>query len=442
MDEPPSYSLQNILWDQSLLYFFVTAVLVVFSAWISALEAAFFTLSPEEMSRLNKSREPAQRRVARLMGEPRLLISALSTCKYMLLLGAATIAMAAVSWRATVSLDDMSMVSWLVLLTSVFAIAGVILPKIYAASKAREITVKYAGVADLVVKILKPLLSPILRMSGAVERILADKREENAVQEFTQALQLATLGSEPVEGADKILEGIVNFGTLRVKNVMRSRSEISFIDQALDFRQLIDFVRISGYSRIPVCDGSLDQIVGILYIKDLLPFLDEGPSFNWRKLIRPPYYVSEGKKVDFLLKDFQEKRVHIALVRSAEGKTSGLITLEDVIEEIIGDINDEFDEIGSRFQQLNENTWLFDGKMSVHDFCKVVGIDLLNQKPQTGMNQSLSAMVMSETGTFPNVGERVHVGQLTFVVETIDQKRIKKLRVHVDESKIHAEQKR
>ncbi len=425
------------MWDQSLLYFLVTAVLLLLSGWLSALEAAFFTLKTPEMDLLAKARDPRGTRAARLMNEPRLVIGALTACKYALLLSAAIVAMAAVSWRASVSLSEMSIVSWVLLLTLCFAVAGVILPKIYGASKARHFAVKYVGVAETLVRLLKPMLAPILKMSKGVERILASKREENSVQEFTQALELATYEAAPVEGAREILEGIVNFGTLRVKNVMRNRSEISFIDVSLNFRQLIEFIRISGYSRIPVCDGSLNKIVGLLYIKDLLPFLAESAAFDWKKLIRQAYFVHESKKIDFLLKDFQEKHVHIALAVNSEGLTSGLITLEDIIEEIIGDINDEFDEAGPRFERLNESTWLFDGKTSVHDLCKVLGVDPATMRQRNGINESLSATVMGATGKFPAVGESINIGPLTFVVETIDQKRIKKVRVHVHEAKVH-----
>lgn len=406
------------------------------TALISAVEGALFSLKPEELDSMARSRDLDQKRVAEMMKNPRLVVTALTTVKYALLLCAAVLAMSSVSWRASVSLDDFSIVTWLVLLTACFSIAGVIVPKIFGASRARSFAVKYRLVVSTVIAVMKPFVSPILRMSNVVEQRLYKKREEDSVKEFSQALQLATIDEEPVEGSREILEGIVNFGTLRVKSVMRARSEISFIDRALDFDQLIEFVRISGYSRIPVCDGSLDQIAGLLYIKDLLPFLDEPATFDWRKLIRPAYFVNEAKKIDVLLKEFQEKRVHIALVINPEGKVSGLITLEDIIEEIIGDINDEFDEIGVRFQRLNENTWLFDGKTSVHDFCKVLSVDPKAIHRRNGFNESLSAMIMASTGKFPTVGERINIGDLTFVVEAVDQKRIKKVRVYLRGTKV------
>lgn len=437
MDEPPSYSLQSILLDQSLLYFLVTAALLLLAAWISALEAAFFTLSAEELEKLGKSRDRREKMAANTLNEPRLLISALTACKYALLLGTAIIAMASVSWKTKAGTADMSIISWVLLIASLFAIVGVIIPKIYGASRARMLAVKYVRVARFLTRLLRPLVMPIITMSKGVERTLAEQREENSVEEFRQALQLATIDSEPMEGSREILEGIVNFGTLRVKNVMRGRGEISFIDVSLDFRQVISFIRLSGYSRIPVCDGSLNKIVGLLYVKDLLPFLSENASFDWRKLIRPAYFVHESKKIDFLLKDFQEKHVHIALVINPDGHTTGLITLEDIIEEIIGDINDEFDEIGSRYQKINENTWLFDGKTSLHDFCKVLKLDPSTFHPGNGLNESLSAMVMAAAGKFPSFGDRIPLGPLTFVIEAVDQKRIRKIRVQVNESRAY-----
>jgi CBS domain containing-hemolysin-like protein len=275
----------------------------------------------------------------------------------------------------------------------------------------------------------------LLRTSVKVEKALYAKTEENSVEELTHVLQLATVHNEPVEGEKEILEGIVNFGTLTVKQVMRPKSEISYTDISQNFYQLLDFVRRSGYSRVPVCRGSLDKVEGFIYIKDLLPFLSESPEFEWQKLLRPGYFVNDSRKVDFLLKEFQEKRVHMAMVVNAQNNVIGLITLEDVIEEILGDINDEFDEPRQRYHKINDNTFLFDGKTSLHEFCKILHIDPAMFQPVKGINESLSGMLVEVNDKLPAVGEKIEIEPFTFVVESVDRKRIKKIRVQLNEQK-------
>ncbi len=414
----------------------ITALLLILSGWVSSLEAAFFALKAEEIERWRTSSSKREQIVSKLLKDPRLLLTVLTTCKYALLVAAAVITMASFAWNAEVSASRPALLIWMVLLALGFGLFGVILAKIYGSAVASRIVSRNARAVAGLVALLRPIVAPILRMSLSVERILLSKSEQKSVEEFTSALQLATIDNEPVEGEKEILEGIVNFGTLRVKQVMRPRTEISFVDVSVNFHELMEFIRKSGYSRIPVCDGSLDNIIGLLYIKDLLPFLGEGRDFDWRKLIRSGYFEQESKKIDFLLKDFQEKRVHIALVVNQQGRTLGLITLEDIIEEILGDINDEFDEIGSRYQRLDEHTYVFDGKTSVYEFCRVLNVNPGMFYPLRGINESLSGVILQHNRTMPEVGEKITMGPLSMVVEAVDQKRIKKVRVEVHEPKV------
>jgi putative hemolysin len=234
-----------------------------------------------------------------------------------------------------------------------------------------------------------------------------------------------------VEGEKEILEGIVSFGTLKVRQIMKPATEISYTDISLNFFELIEFIRRSGFSRVPVCRGSLDAVEGFLYIKDLLPFLDQPAGFDWQKLLRPVYFVPETKKVDLLLKEFQEKRVHLAIVVNQHNKTVGLVTLEDIIEEIIGDINDEFDEPGIRYQKLSDNIYLFDAKTSIYEFCKVLNIDPAIFQPVKGLNESMSALLKEVNETLPFIGDKIQIDRFNFVIESVDHKRIKKIRVEI-----------
>jgi CBS domain containing-hemolysin-like protein len=270
-------------------------------------------------------------------------------------------------------------------------------------------------------------------MSYKVEGKLEKLREQSSAEELHHALQLANASSDTSESERDILQGIVNFGSLTVKQVMRMRQEISHADISLSFEALLELVRRSGYSRIPVCRTTLDRVEGVLYIKDLLPFLTESPGFAWQKLIRPAYFALESRKIDHLLKDFQEKRVHLALVVDEYGTLTGLITLEDIIEEIIGDINDEFDEMGSHYQKLDHRTYIFDGKTSMHDFCKILQVEGAVFNLAKSANKSLGGMLRQIHGSVPRTGEPVSVKPFTFIVEKMDNRRIKKVRVIVHE---------
>jgi putative hemolysin len=433
LDEPPSLILATILSDQSLLYFLLLAAFLFFSGWASAVEAAFFSLDQDVVGRFQTSNDIRDKRIAALTKEPRLLLNTLTICKYFALMATAVITITSVVNAPIDLANDTSAASSLLLTTIVFALAGVILSKIIGASNNVSIARANSKVTQTLVMLMRPLVKPLLKTSVRVERTLNAKTEENVAEDLTHALQLATVDNEPIEGEKEILEGIVTFGTMTVKQVMKPKSDISFTLSRLTFNELMDFVNKSGFSRVPVCKDSLSNVEGVLYIKDLLPFLDAGPDFQWQKLLRHAYFVSETKKIDQLLKEFQEKRVHMALVTNEDNATVGLITLEDIIEEIIGDINDEFDEPGVRYQRLNENNYLFDGKISIHEFCRVLNIDAAIFQPVKGMNESLNGVLVEVSGELPQIGDKIVVGGLTFVVESVDFKKIKKVRVQIHE---------
>jgi gliding motility-associated protein GldE len=252
---------------------------------------------------------------------------------------------------------------------------------------------------------------------------------------LNQALDLTTQNNESSEGEREILKGIVNFGTLTVRQVMKARIDISAVEIDLNFAELMDQVNKSGFSRIPVYKESLDRVEGILYIKDLLPFLEEKENFKWQKLLRPGFFVPESKKLDSLLKDFQSKRVHMAIVVDEYGGTAGLVTLEDLIEEIIGDINDEFDEVVSGYQKIDDHTYTFEGKTSIHDLCKVLDVEPDFFDEIKGENESLGGLILELHNSLPKTGDEVAHDRYTFTVLSVDNRRIKKVKVKIGEEK-------
>ncbi len=434
MDEPPGYLLLFASIGSGVLYILLAALFVLLTSLASATEAAFFSLHADDLERLRNSSLSAEKRVADLQTSPRLLLTTLTAWKYTMISATAVIFIFFLL-RNHDYYSTSNLILGVFLLTVVFTFFGVIAPKIYGRTNYLTITRRTASACKGLIVFYSPLLTPLLKMAHKVESKMEKLYEQSSAEELNRALQLANANKETSESEKEILRGIVNFGTLTVKQVMRLRTDISFADVSLNFRDLLEHVKKSGYSRIPVCRNTLDRIEGVLYVKDLLPFLDENPSFNWQKLIRPAYFTLETRKVDHLLKDFQEKRVHLALVVDEYGSLTGLITLEDIIEEIIGDINDEFDEIGSHFQKIDDSTFIFDGKTSMHDFCKILQVDCnVFNLPKTA-NISLGGMLREIHGSLPKPGEPVVVDHFTFIVEKMDNRRIKKVRVQLHESK-------
>jgi putative hemolysin len=255
---------------------------------------------------------------------------------------------------------------------------------------------------------------------------------------LNQALEMTAVNHGSTNEDEKeILRGIVNFGTLTVKRVMRTRSRISAADISLNFHQLMEYVSKSGYSRVPVYKKNLDRIEGVLHIKDLLPFMENDLSFQWQDLLRPGFFVPATKKLDSLLKDFQEKHVHMAIVVNEYGGTLGLITLEDIIEEIMGDINDEFDEVGLHYQKIDDNTFVFEGKTSLHDFCKLINVDPTTFDPVRGESKSLGGLILELNRELPRTGSQITFERFTFAIESADRKKIKRVKVSIhDQEKL------
>ena len=432
MDEPPSYTLLFIFAEAGVLYIVLAALLVFLTSLVSATEAAFFSLNADDLERLRNSSMESEQYIADLQNNPRLLLTTLTAVKYTLIAAAAVTLIVFLSTNAHAPSTN-SLIAGSVLLTTAFSFLGVILPKIYGREHNLRIARRSVRMCKLLLVFYRPIITPLFRMSNKVETKLEKLLEQSSAEELSHALQMASASTETSEREREILQGIVNFGTLTVKQVMRQRSEISYADASLNFAALLELVKKAGYSRIPVGRFNLDRVEGVLYIKDLLPFLDEGPGFGWQKLIRPAYFALESRKIDHLLKDFQEKRVHLALVADEYGTLTGLITLEDIIEEIIGDINDEFDEIGSHYQKIDNRTFIFDGKTSMHDFCKVFAVDGPIFNTARNANTSLGGMLRQIHGSLPKAGEPVVVKPFTFLIEKMDNRRIKKVRVHVNE---------
>lgn len=432
MDEPPSSTLLFFSLEPGVLYIILAVILILLTSLASAAEAAFFSLHADDLERLRNSNIDEEKDVAELQTNPRLLLTTLTASKYSMI-SASAVTFVFFIFGSDKTYSTSAIISGALILTITFTFFGVIIPKIYGKANNLSIARLSVRVCKRLIFFYRPVLTPLFKMSNKVESKLEKLLEQRSAEELNQALQVASANKETSESEKDILQGIVNFGSLNVKQVMRLRSEISHADLSINFTALLELVKKSGYSRIPVSRNNLDRVEGVLYIKDLLPFLNESVAFQWQKLIRPAYFALETRKIDHLLKDFQEKRVHLALVVDEYGTLTGLITLEDIIEEIIGDINDEFDEIGSHYQKIDNKTFIFDGKTSMQDFCKILQVEGPVFSRARSINKSLGGMLRQIHGSVPKTGEPVIIKPYTFIVEKMDNRRIKKVRVQVNE---------
>ena len=432
MDEPPGYTIiLNVFSAQGLNYSLdlsVIAVLLLISVVISVSEAAFFSFQSEDIDTCRKSTSRSEQAIVKLLENPQLLLTTFIVLNYLVKVALITI-LTLLFWNtnSTNKQDAVLIISG----TLLFVFFGELIPKIYARHNNFRIARTMAGICRILVDVFKPISIHLIKIRNIWAKTLSIK--PTTKDELSQALELAAVTEGTSEGEKDILRGIVNFGTLTVKQVMRTRTEISAINVEFDFDALMDYVDKSGFSRIPVYSKTIDNIQGVLYIKDLLPFLERPSGFEWQKLLRPGFFVPETKKIDLLLKDFQEKRVHMALVVDEFGGTTGLVTLEDLIEEIIGDINDEFDDVELAIKKIDDKTFVFDGKISLRDFFKALEIDPKIFSDVRGESQSLNGLILELNNELPKPGDQIYFEQFTFVIESMDRKKIKRVRVKVHE---------
>lgn len=436
MDEPPGiFLLEAALLEFSTFYlvsFTAIIILLMTSAMISASEVAFFSLKADDLDHCRDSSDDQSQHILDLLRRPRLLLATILIANNFVNVGVVTIS-TFLMWEMTGTRKPAETIVGIVTLLTTVAITffGEIVPKVYATKRNMSIARLTGAVWLLLEKIFRPLSYALMGMSSLIERRIAKRGYNSTVEELNQALELTTDNPETSVDEREILRGIVNFGTLSVKQVMRSRLEISTVDVELDFKELLESVSKSGYSRIPVYRGTIDHIEGILYTKDLLPYLGEGKNFQWQRLLRPGFFVPETKRLDSLLRDFQSKRVHIAIVADEYGGTSGLVTLEDLIEEIIGEINDEFDEVASLYQKVDDKTYVYEGQISLHDFCKTLELEPQYFDEVKGESESLGGLILELSKSMPAAGDTLKHDRFTFTVLTVDEKRIKRVRVQI-----------
>lgn len=408
----------------------VLVLLLLCSAMISGSEVAFFSLSPKDINDCRTGSRTSEHQVVDLLEKPRMLLATI-----LILNNLVNVAIVTLSTYVTWQYFGKDSQGWLIIaLTAAITVAilffGEILPKQYAIHYSLNFARNMAGTLKVFTQLLKPVSIALMSFSRLVERGLEKKGYNVSVDELNHALEITTQHDKTATEEEKgILKGIVNFGTLSVKQVMRSRLDITAIDIDTDFHELMDIINKTGYSRIPIYKETIDNVEGFLYVKELLPHLGEEETFPWQNLLHKGFFVPESKKIDALLRDFQEKRVHMAIVVDEYGGTAGLITLEDIIEEIVGEINDEFDESDVRYNKLDDNTYVFEGKTSLNDFCKIIDEDSALFEEVKGESESLGGLLLEIHSKLPRAGEKINFDKYVFTVVAVDSKRIKRIRV-------------
>ena len=436
IDEPPSQLLAELLFSQGTLFFVISGVilqvLLFLSSLISGSEVAFFSLTHKDIASCKESGRTVDHKIISLVRRPKLLLATILIANNFINVGIVTLS-TFVMWEAAGTRGkEGEFIALLTLVITFFILFfGEVLPKVYATPNNLRFAQFTAHLVKFSQVIFKPLSWVLMSMSNVIEKRFEKRGYDISVEELHHALELTTTNEETTEEEKDILRGIVNFGTLSVKQVMRSRLDITAFDMEMDFHDLMDKINKSGFSRVPVYAETIDNIEGILYIKDLLPYTDKDEHFKWQTLLRPGFFVPETKKIDALLKDFQEKRVHMAIVVDEYGGTSGLITLEDIIEEIVGEINDEFDDEDVIYNKIDEQTYLFEGKTTLNDFCKLIDETPATFEKVKGESESLGGLLLEINSKLPSSGERIYFGKFVFTVVAVDSKRIKRVRVFI-----------
>ncbi|MDC3054563.1 gliding motility-associated protein GldE [Cytophagia bacterium] len=399
--------------------------LLVFSAIISGSEVAFFSLSQTEIKKYAKEKNKRLTNAVNLLKSPDKLLANILIVNNLINVAIITLS-AYFTWS---SFGKSAYVFFILtfVVTAVIIFCGEIIPKVYA-SKNKKLFIKTSSLVLIPSNVIfKPLILMLIKISQAFKN---NKREllESSKEELNKAMSLTIDKSTSKEEKD-ILKGIINFGSIKVKEIMKSRVDIVAFEIDESFEKISELINKSGYSRIPVFKETIDNIEGVLYVKDLLPHLND-KKFDWTKKIRPAFFVPENKNIDVLFKDFQEKRVHLSLVIDEYGGVSGLVTLEDIIEEIVGDIKDEFDfEEDFYYKKIDSNTFLFDGKTSLNDLCKVLNIHKDFFDASKGESESLGGLILELNSKIPSVGDKIKFDNFIFTIMSVDNKRIKRVRV-------------
>lgn len=404
-------------------------VLLAFSALFSASETAFFSLGPQAIKDIREKEDKVSETIIKLLYSHRKLLATVLIANNFV--NVAIVFISTFLFQKSIldfsTAPVLGFVLQAIAVTAILVFFGEVFPKVYATANKEKITRLMALPLLLLSRVLAPFIFLLERSTGLLDKRMSKKGHQVSLDDLNQAIDMTSDGNQS-EGEKDILKGIVNYGNIPVKQIMRSRMDVSALEINMPYSEVIVKIKEWGYSRLPVYEENFDTIRGVLYIKDLVPHIREN-EYVWQDAIRPPYFVPESKKLDDLMGDFQEKRVHMAIVVDEYGGSSGLVTMEDVLEEIFGEIKDEFDEDDFSYSHLDDHTYVFEGKTLLNDICRITDIDTALFENVRGDSDTLGGMLIEMQGKIPNIGNRIRYNDFEFVVESADRRRIKRVKM-------------
>ena len=445
VDLDPYPELWSVLMEQffigfpieALISLFVLLILILFSGLVSGSETAFFSLQPADIETLRSSNHKKDKLVLQLRNHPKKLLATILISNNFI-----NVAIVIVSTYITTlafnlqSFPVLAFMLQVILITSIILIFGEIIPKILANKEPVMISNLMVQPLNFLIRFFKPLSVVLIRSTSLIDKRVGVKGHNITMSELSDAIEITVDDSVP-EDEKMILKGIASFVDLEASEIMQSRVNVTAVDMAEPFSKVMEIVTNSGYSRIPVYEETFDNVKGILYIKDLLPFLDVTDKKDWHRLLRPPIFVPENKRVNDLLQEFREKKIHLAIVVDEYGGTSGIITLEDILEEIVGEISDEFDIENTNFsyKKFSARRYIFEARTTLIDFCKILDIDDEIFDEVRGESDSLGGLILELEGKIPEKGDVVTYERFTFTIMDVTARMIKEVEVKVNNRK-------
>ncbi len=438
MDPDPLPTLLMVLQNPETGFYFqliILFVLLFLSAMISACEVAYFSLSPTQFDIINSEKSNTNTRILEILSKPKRLLATI-----LIFNNTVNVAIAILSSTMIDSIFSFAESEWILRfliqvigVTFMILLIGEITPKVYATNHSLRVASLMSTPIIFLRKLFYPFASILVKGNNFLDKKIKKKNNNITVDELGHALEITYSNENTSNEEKKILEGIVRFGNTDVKQIMKPRMDIVAFDCETKFIELIQLIVESGFSRVPVYEESLDKIIGVLYIKDLLPHIDKGDEFDWKKLLREAFYVPENKKIDDLLREFKETKIHLAVVVDEYGGTNGIVTLEDVLEEIVGDITDEFDEEDIVYTKIDRNNYLFEGKTSLIDIYRILDIDGEEFENVKGESDTLAGFLLELSGNIPAKYDKLEFMNYKFTIESVDKRRIKSVKITLPE---------
>ena len=432
MDPEPNISLLSAIDTESVLGYIAMFILLFCSALVSAAEVAYFSLTTKDLEDCSREHPSQAQIISSLLQKPKKLLATLLVANNFINIGVVILfSFIGRNLFTSIASPLLKFILEVIVVTFLILLFGEVLPKIYASRNNVKFARFFAFPLSILDKLLSPISLPMRSITIYLHEKLGNKQKSNfSVDQLSQALEL-TSSEDTSNDEQKILEGIVSFGNTDTKQVMSPRIDIFALEINESFEEILPKITEKGFSRIPVYKDNIDQIEGVLFVKDLIPHINK-KTFDWKTLLREPFFVPENKKLDNLLKDFQSMKSHLAIVVDEYGGTSGLVSLEDIIEEIVGDISDEFDSENLNYSQIDDKNFIFEGKINLKDFYRIIDVDEELFETRKGEAETLAGFILEILGNFPKKGQKINFENCRFTIESVDKKRVKQIKVTLE----------